>query len=526
MRNNMRKKNNRMDLIGLIFAGLFGAILVVGLCFAFYLGAYTFLSTGKAGWIALLFWAIFLWWQLFPIFVAGFGANFEFRKLLRFPLSLSAFYLIGLAYGLADFSAVAALCWLASMTAGVAVAKFSALPVMLLLVVLFVLLNTAMERLLGSWLERLMARRRTRELFFAFFILMTVGVQFISPLLQRYGNVLRPLARKIAPYLAAFPGSLAGRALAGTVELNFSALAIGVAGLSAYVLFFSVLLWMRFAAQYSGEELSESSSSTPVVNRTTSTTYGQADALGLLPPPVAAVVRKEYRYIVRNGFSFLMLLMPPLLVLLFSSQFAGRHPTAGGKGVSPDLFFPGMMAYLILILMAPAYNAFAYEGRGVQTYFTAPLRFRDVLLGKNLVLVSMLSMEILLSIVVLRFRVGLPALPIFLATMAAVVFIVLGQLSIANWSSLSFPRKLEFGQMRGQRQSGMAVLVAFGVQIVFGSISGFILFAGRWTNNPWLPAEAFTALAAAALGGYIASLDALSQFAEKKKEALIEALCR
>jgi hypothetical protein len=80
--------------------------------------------------------------------------------------------------------------------------------------------------------------------------------------------------------------------------------------------------------------------------------------------------------------------------------------------------------------------------------------------------------------------------------------------------------------MRGQRQSGMAVLVAFGVQIVFGSISGFLLFAGRWTNNPWLPAEAFTALAAAALGGYIASLDALSQFAEKKKEALIEALCR
>jgi len=221
-----------------------------------------------------------------------------------------------------------------------------------------------------------------------------------------------------------------------------------------------------------------------------------------------------------------MLLMPPMLVFLFSTQFAGRHPTVGGKGVSPDLFFPGIMAYLILMLMAPAYNAFAYEGRGVQTYFTAPLRFRDVLLGKNLVLVLMLSLEILLSIVVLRFRVGLPSLPIFLATMAAVVFIVLGQLSIANWSSLSFPRKLEFGQMRGQRQSGMAVLVAFGVQIVFGSISGLILFTGRWTNNQWLPAEAFTALAAAALGGYIASLDTLSQFAEKKKEALIEALCR
>jgi hypothetical protein len=99
-------------------------------------------------------------------------------------------------------------------------------------------------------------------------------------------------------------------------------------------------------------------------------------------------------------------------------------------------------------------------------------------------------------------------------------------LSIANWSSLNFPRKLEFGQMRGQRQSGMAVLLAFGVQFVLGGISALILFTGRWTGNAWLPAEAFAVLAAAALGGYLASLNALSQLAEKKKETLIEALCR
>jgi len=33
--------------------------------------------------------------------------------------------------------------------------------------------------------------------------------------------------------------------------------------------------------------------------------------------------------------------------------------------------------------VAPAYNSFAYEGRGIKLYFTAPLRFRDVFLGKN-----------------------------------------------------------------------------------------------------------------------------------------------
>jgi len=99
-------------------------------------------------------------------------------------------------------------------------------------------------------------------------------------------------------------------------------------------------------------------------------------------------------------------------------------------------------------------------------------------------------------------------------------------LSIANWSSLSFPRKLAFGQIHGQRQSGMAVLVAFAAQILLFGISTLILALGTWTGDPWLPAKAFVLLAAAAIGGYVASLDPLTSYAEKKKEALIEALCR
>jgi hypothetical protein len=101
-----------------------------------------------------------------------------------------------------------------------------------------------------------------------------------------------------------------------------------------------------------------------------------------------------------------------------------------------------------------------------------------------------------------------------------------GQLTIANWSSITFPRKMEFGRVQGQRQSGMAALVAFGAQILMGTISAAIFFTGNWTSSLWLPAEAFIFLAAAAVGGYFASLDALSKLAEKKKEVLIEALCR
>src|ERR1700730_3124483 len=98
--NSLRKKNNVLDLIGMGFVSFFGLILVIVPSFAFYFAGYSLVSGGRLQWLAVPFWAIFIFWQLIPIFAAGFGSRFEFRTLLRFPLSSSAFYLIGLAYGL------------------------------------------------------------------------------------------------------------------------------------------------------------------------------------------------------------------------------------------------------------------------------------------------------------------------------------------------------------------------------------------------------------------------------------------
>src|SRR5260370_817768 len=408
----------------MIFTGGVGGILVLGLSFAFYAGAYAFLSQGRLEWMPLLFWGIFLFWQIFPIFVAGFGASFEFRTLLRFPLSRGAFYIIGLAYGLADFAAIASVCWLISMTLGATVANPRVLLLMLLIVAVF-----------------------------------------------------------------------------------------------------SVFLWSGFAAQSRGEEFNETAAPAAVAVRSTARKEDAPDRLSALSPQVAAVLRKEFRYLTRNTFTSFTLLMPPILVLIFSSQFAGRHPTVSGQPVSAEMFFPGMMAYLILILMAPAYNCFAYEGRGMQTYFMVPLRFREVFLGKNLMLALVLAVEVSLSLVMLAWRVGLPSPPMLVGTLAAIVFTVVGQLVIANWSSVNFPRKLKFGKLRGHRQSGMACLIAFAAQLLLGGISAVILFSGRWTGNPWLHTEALGCLAAAAVGGYFASLYHLTRLAEAKKEVLLEALC-
>jgi hypothetical protein len=412
------------------------------------------------------------------------------------------------------------------MSLGAALAKPEVLPAVLLVVALFVVLNVTLERLIGSWLERLLSRRRTRELFFALFILSMVSLNFISPAVSRYGASLRPAAVHIIPYLAWLPPSLAGRAVTASVQSHFAVFSFGSIGLVLYGSVFSVFLWRRFAAQYRGEELSETAAPASGAVRPAAKEEDAPDRLRALSPQVAAIVRKELRYLTRNSFAFFTLIMPPAMVLLFSAQLGGTRPTVSAHPVSSEMLFPGIMAYLVLILMGPAYNCFAFEGRGIQTYFMAPLRFRDVFLGKNLMLLSVLTVEIGLSLAMLAWRIGLPSLPVLVATLAAIVFVVVGQLTLANWSSVNFPRKLEFGRMRGQRQSGMAVLIAFGAQFVFGGVSAIILFSGRWTGNRWLPAEVFALLAAAAVGGYFASLDSLSRVAEAKKDVLIEALCK
>jgi hypothetical protein len=110
--------------------------------------------------------------------------------------------------------------------------------------------------------------------------------------------------------------------------------------------------------------------------------------------------------------------------------------------------------------------------------------------------------------------------------MSALVFAVVGQLTIANWSSLTFPKKMEFGKMQGQRQSGMAALIAFGAQIVFGGVAGLVFSVGRLSGNDWLPTEIFLFLAAAVLAGYWSSMEPLTKLAEKKKEALLETLTK
>ena len=525
-RNALRQRGAKLELLTLILSGLFGALAVFGIAFGFGAGAFFMVSSGHYAFLTFLFWAVFVAWQLLPIFFAGFTTQFDGRNLLRFPLSPTAFFTISLTYGLADPTALGAIVWLAAITIGASLARADLLPAMLLAGALFAVMNALLERLIGSWLARLLARRRTREILIAVFILLMVSLQFSGILIEHLARTHATEMVRVRLIFQALPPGFAGRAVASAASGSLAGFALSLAGVGGYALLFGLLLWQRLKAQYRGEDLSETSA--PAAQRKERLVVSVATT-ALLPPAVSAMVMKEIRYLRRNSIFLINLLIPLLLVLLFSSRgLQSRPPGAHGgvPAISPDWIFPAALGYVMLLVMGPAYNCFGYDGRGMQTLVAAPVRFRDVLLGKNLVLAMMLAFEALLIAVVLALRTGLPRPPVLAGTCAALVFAALGQLIIANWSSLQFPRRLEFGAMRNQRASGMAVLLALGVQIVLLSACSGIFLLGGWLGNPWISPGIFTMLAAAAAGGYAASLDPLSGLAETNRELLLEKLWR
>lgn len=523
LKNGLRRKQNRWDLIGMIWVTFLSVCLVLGVSFAFYAGGYEFVQKDKFAWLALLYWVIFVWWQVFPMFVAGFGSSFEFATLLRFPVSLRAFYLLGLGYGFSDFAAISSVCWVLSMIAGAATARLSILPVMAVVSLLFVFLSVTLERLIGSWLEKLLAKRKSREIFLGIFIISMVSLNFVNPAIQHWARHA-PAFLQYIPYLSWLPGSLAGEAISAAANADTRGVVLRVAGLLCWLAVLSALLWRRFAAQYAGEAISDAPS--PARLRKREERRATTDEMpGFITPQVSAMIVKEFRYLMRNGFAFVGLVIPPLMVMFFTMQF-GPGSMLKEHSIKPALFFPGIMAYLMLILVSPAYNSFAYEGKGIQTYFMAPVQFRDVLLGKNLFLLALVGSELVLALGLLILRVGWPGTPMFLATVSGGAFAVTGQLAIANWSSLSFPKKMEIGKLKGQRNSAVAVWIAFGVQILVGGICAVVLFAGGWNKTPWVPTVAFLALTVVAVGGYISSLEPLNRLAQAKKELLIETLSK
>ncbi|MFZ0637104.1 MAG: hypothetical protein WA755_11445 [Candidatus Acidiferrales bacterium] len=524
--NSLRTIRGRLELISRVIIGFSLGMLAFGGSIALGVLGYFAVQNEKPVYLVGVFWLIFLFWQLYPVMGSMMAESFDFGSLLRFPVRFSSFYLLSLAYGFFDPVSLICSLWLTGLLLGIAIAHFAlavwALPVF----ALFALMNVLLSRVVYTWLERWLAQRKTRELFGILFFIVIIGIQFIGPLMQRWGRHRFASPNQFDGLLSAsriFPAGLASNALLNAQSGQVVAALVAFIGLAAYAAAFAALLSMRLRAQFLGENLGESLAPVRVQGRQA---VRPAWELRGLSGPVAAIFEKEVRYLSRSGpilFTFVM----PLVILVLFRVLPGRN----GEGPSflqraPDWAFPVGAAYALLMLTNIMYNTFGADGGGFQCFLTAPVTFRDVLFAKNLTHAVILGLETASVLLVTILLYGPPSPSVIFATIAALLFALPLTLAAGNMMSVYSPKKYDYAVFGRQRATGATAFVSIGVQAAVMGVAGLVIVMAHLTGRLWLAGVIFLPLAVASFFVYRTLLNLGARRAYERREILVAEICR
>jgi len=526
--NSLRTIRGRLELVSRIFLGTWFAMLGIGGALVLGLGASHFVSEGKPEWLAVLLWPVFLFWQLFPVLATVFTENFDSSNLLRFPLSYPSFFLIRLVYGSLDPATFLGLLWTLSIGLGIGIAAPSQFFWAALALGVFAILNILLGRVVFAWLERWLAQRRTREILGLLFFLVVIGFQFTGPVVTHLGRGTFPPSRQIAEQFLPLERLIPPGVAAQSISLAWRGEILSAVGalilLCGYALAALWLLHLRLGAQYRGENLSDA------VARTTGPRQKLSVAPGWnlpgIPGPIAAVFEKELRYLSHSAAMLLPMVMPVVVLFIFRFTPGTAARDAGLLSRAPDLAFPAGAAYALLILSNLVYNNFGAEGTGVQFYFASPVKFRDILLAKNLAHTAVLATEIFLVWLGVCYLFAPPSVAITAATLAGALFALLVNIIAGNVLSLYSPKKVDYGALGRQRGSQASVFASLGVQLFILALAFVTLYLARAYGKIWVATLIFLALAAVAFAGYALLLSRADQMALSRREILTAELSR
>ncbi len=202
--------------------------------------------------------------------------------------------------------------------------------------------------------------------------------------------------------------------------------------------------------------------------------------------------------------------------------FAGRLGTLSHTGMA----FPLGMSYSILGLAALPYNSFGLDQAGVQFYFLAPVRFRSVLVAKNLLIFLITAAQVALVYGVVAYAAGTPPLLLTLTTLLWVVFASLTNIAVGNLRSFTAPKKLDPGKLARKQASQLSGLMSVGLMLLSAGLAAGLYTLGQSLSRPWLPIPILIVLSGCSLFAYLKVLDRADTIALQHRESLIEELCK
>lgn len=524
-RNSLRSTQGAVEFgartVAFVFYAVMGLLLAAGLGG----GTYAIAASEKWELLPVVFWAVFFIWQIVPVSMASFQQQFDLAGLLRFPVGFGPFFLLSLIFGLVDASTILGVLCCAGIWIGIVIKSPDLLAWSALALAIFAVFNILLVRAIAAWIDRWLAQRRTREIVGALFLLGLMSLQLLNPAFRsqkhprmsaesraeglRWLKTADSVQRWLPPGLAAHaiqPGSTAKQAVA----LEATAL------LGLYVLAAGGVMGVRLRAEYRGEDLSSAPSRKKDAGRTRGSLI---DGSG----PIAAVMEKELRTVMRSMPLLYGLAAPLLMVFVLAALFIRNGPAAGP---SPSIGLMVSLAYAIVGFTQLFYNNLGTDGVGIQVLFLAPTPIRTVILAKNLFHALLFLVDAVLVCVVASLRLGWPAPASLAVAWAWLLFALPVHLAAGNLFSLKMPYRMNLGRISRQRGSQASALFSMLIQIAVLGIGAGTFMLCSYLGDVWFAVPVFLLLAAAAAVAWMRVLGNIDRIANQTRERLIATLAR
>ncbi len=451
---------------------------------------------------------MFLYWQVVPLLMAATGASLDLRKLQAYPIPVSQLFAIEVMLRVtAGIEMVMVLCGIA-----VGIALNPALPLWCTLAVIpYVLFNLLLAIGVRDLMLRLMARRKIREVV----VFLLVMCAALPQLILSHGSMGGRLAFVFTrDSWIGWPWAATANLAQGVDYLNSSAILLGWTVVAAFFGRWQFVRTLSF-----DKDAAASNDNRPSARQGLAERFFRLPSL-VLSDPLAALVEKEIRFLVRSprfrlvflmGFTFGLVMLLP--VSLGRASFFGR-----------DYLTIVSVYSLLLLSEACFWNSFGFDRSAAQIYFLAPVPFSRVLIGKNLSALFFIVLEIGAVTAVC----GLMRMPLDLRhtmeaySVAGVVTIFL--LCAGNLLSIHQARSVNPStQFRANAAGRVQAMLVVIYPIAFIPVA--IAYVARYVFEvQWVFFAVLAFDAAAGLIMYRIALDSAVGAAERLKEQMIAAL--
>ncbi len=440
-------------IIGSIFSTLFVLLVGGSIATATYFGYRFIPAPGNTELLFLVLTGIYIIWIVLPLLEININEGLDISKLALFPLTRGELMVSMVFSTLLDIPMLGLFLVFAAVIAGWAISVPLAIMALLTMIVFYIQL-IAVSQLVLALLQPLVQSRRFRDLT----ILLTIVLASSGYLCQ---FAIRGLASKnfvdallnatFSPYLQWLPPGMAARAIQQAY--------IGNWGVSFAWL--GVLIVVSVAMLYLWQTLVERSLTTAETGgtvrrvrqrRTTSVALALPAGArgGLLPPPMAAMLNKDFKYIWRDPQIKALFLQSLVSVVVLIFVFAFPQTSSTRRGIAGpwlEFYAPNIVLLSIFTL---AYNALGFERQSLTTLFLFPIKPQYILWGKNLLvfligIVEMLIIAVLMAFVTQAWDLLVPTLALGVSGIGVI-------LAIGNFTTVYFPQRMRFG-MRGFRSA-------------------------------------------------------------------------